>query len=66
MGDDERGPIDFADYVCDRKSFSRTGHAEQCLMPVAGLNRLDQLGDRLPLVASRLVVRFELKGHPAI
>src|SRR6266516_3107200 len=27
MGDDERGPIDFADYVCDRKSFARTGHA---------------------------------------
>ena len=63
MGDDERGPIDVADYVRDRKSFSRTGHAEQCLMPVAGLNRLDQLGDGLPLVPSRFVVRFKLKRH---
>ena len=60
---DERGPIQRLDHVGDRERLARTGDAEQRLMPVASLDRLNQLGDRLSLVATRFVVRFELKRH---
>ena len=63
---DERRPIELADDIGHRECLSRTGHAEQRLMAIARLDRLDQLRDRLPLVAPRLVVRFELKRHPTI
>src|SRR5205823_8213493 len=47
MRDHKRRPIDLANYVCNRKSFSRTSHAEQRLMAIACFDGLDQLGDRL-------------------
>ena len=52
--------------LADREGLARTGHAEQRLMAIAGLDRLEQLGDRLPLVAARFVIRFELKRHRAL
>ena len=45
--DDQRRPVEFADHIGDRESLSRTGHAEKRLMPISGLDRFDQLGDRL-------------------
>jgi len=36
------------------------------LMPVAGVDGFNQLGDRLSLIAARFVVRFELKRHLSI
>ena len=61
--DDERRPVELADDVGDRECLARAGHAEQRLMPIPGLERFDQLGDRLPLVAPRFVIGFELKRH---
>jgi hypothetical protein len=60
-----RGPIDFANHVCGRKSFSRTGHAEQGLVAIACFDGLDPFGDRLSLVAAWFVVQFELERHPS-
>ena len=64
--DDQRRPVDLADHIRDRERFPRTGHAEQRLMPISGLDRFHQLRDRLRLVAPRFVIRFELKRHPII
>ena len=61
--DDERRPVEFADDVGDGEGLARAGHAEERLVAVAGLDRLEEFGDRLALVAARLVVRFELEGH---
>src|SRR5947207_10969807 len=63
---DERRPVELPDYVCDVESFPRTGHAEQRLMAISSFDRSDQLGDRLPLVATRFVVRFEVERHWSI
>ena len=62
---DKSRPIEFADDIGNGECFARTGHTEQGLMPINGLNRLDQLGDGLALVAARLVTRLELKRHPS-
>ena len=64
--DDQRRPIELADDIRHRERLSRTGHAEQRLVAIARLDRLQQLRDRLRLVAARLVVRFELKRHRAL
>ena len=61
----ERGPIKLPDHIGDRERFSRTGHAEQCLVTVPRFDRLEQLGDRLALVAPWLVIRFKLERHPS-
>ena len=61
--DDQRRPVELLDHIRHRERLARAGHAEQRLVPVPGLDRLHQLGDRLRLVALRLVVRCELKRH---
>jgi hypothetical protein len=65
MRDDERGPIKLADDVRHGECLPRPGHAEQSLMAIAGLDRLQQLRDRLALIPPRLVVGLELKRHRA-
>ena len=61
--DDERGPIQLANDVRNRKRFSRAGYTQQRLVPIAGLDGLDQLRNGLSLVATGRVVRFQLKRH---
>ena len=63
MRNDERRPVQLLDHVRNGESFTGTGNAEQCLVPIAGLDRLNQLRDCLSLVAAWFVVRFELKRH---
>ncbi len=60
---DERRPVEFADDIRDREGLAGTGHAEERLMAIAGFDGLEQLGDRLPLVAARAIAGFELVGH---
>src|SRR5438552_6716358 len=60
---DECRPVQLLDDVRYRESFSRTGDAEQRLMAIPGFDRLEELGDRLSLVAARFVTRLELKRH---
>jgi len=61
--DNEGRPLKLANHICDRERLTRAGHAKQRLMPVAGLDGFNQLGDRLSLITARFVVRFELKRH---
>ena len=63
--DDERGPIELTDDIGHGERLARAGHAEQRLVTIAGFDRLQQLRDRLALIAFRLVVRFEFKRHQA-
>ena len=66
VGNDQRRPVQFANDVGDGERFAGARDAEQRLMPVAGLDRFEQLGNRLALVAAWLVIRFELKRHAGI
>ncbi len=63
---DKRWPVQFLNHVRDGKSFSRTRDTEQRLMAIAGLDRLQEFGNRLPLISAGSVIRFELKRHLAI
>ena len=63
---DQRRPVQFPDHIGDRECFARAGDAEKRLVAIACLDRFDQLGNGLPLVAARLIIRFELKRHSAI
>ena len=62
--DDQRGPVDVADDVRDGERLAGAGHAQQGLVPVAGLDGFGQLGNRLRLVALGLVIGSEFKLHP--
>lgn len=53
---DEREPVELTDDVGHGKCLAGTGHAEQGLVLVAGLDRLQEFRNRLGLVASRLVI----------
>ena len=63
--DDERRAIQFLDHVRHRERLPRAGDAEERLVTIAGLDRLQQFRDRLRLIAARFVIRFELEGHRA-
>ena len=63
MRNDERWPVQLLDHVRDGESFTRARDTEQRLMPITGLNRLQELANCLSLVTSRFVVRFEPKWH---
>src|SRR5260370_27105 len=56
----QRRPVQLPNYIGDHECFARTGHAEQRLVSIACLNRFNELGDGLPLVAARFIVGFEL------
>jgi hypothetical protein len=57
----ERGTIYIFDDIRDRKSFSRTRDAEQCLVLRAGQNAGGQFLNRLRLVAGGRIFGNELK-----
>ena len=57
----ERRALDLLDHVGDREGLAGAGDAEQRLVREAVADALDQLGDRLRLVARRLVVGFQYK-----
>ena len=63
MGNDQSWSFNVPDDVRNRKRFTRPGHAEEGLMTISGDEGLRQLGDRLPLVSARFVIRFQLKRH---
>src|SRR6266542_3639654 len=55
---DKRRLVQLMDHVRDGKSFSRTSDTEQRLMAIAGLERLQEFGNRLSLIPARPVIRF--------
>jgi hypothetical protein len=61
--DDESGSVELANDVRDRKSLTRASDPEERLVTVASLDRLEEFGDRLRLIAARTVVGFKLVGH---
>jgi len=63
MRNDERRPIELADDIRHREGLPRPGHAEERLMAIPRLDRLEQLGDGLALIAARLVIGLELERH---
>ena len=63
MRDDESGLPDLGDDVGDREGLPRAGDAEQHLLAVAALDSLDQLGNRLRLIAFGLVVGDEMEAR---
>ena len=62
-GEDDCRPTDLGDKVFHRERLPGTGHAGQRLVTIAGLDRLQQFRDRLPLIAARFVIGFELERH---
>ena len=46
VGHDQRRPLDLLDHVGHREGLAGAGDAEQRLMPLPGLDALDQLRDR--------------------
>src|SRR4029077_10112136 len=56
--EDQRGALRRLDHLRHRERFSRAGDAEQHLVALVAPHALDQLGDRLRLVALRREVRL--------
>ena len=63
MRDNERRSVELPNHIRDRESLAGASDAEESLVPIASLDRFQQLGDSLTLIAARFVVRFELKRH---
>jgi hypothetical protein len=63
MRDDERRTVQFPDDIRNCEGLARAGDAEQRLVPIPGLDRLQELGNGLPLITARCVVRFERERH---
>jgi hypothetical protein len=63
MRHDEGGTPDVLDDIGHRESLARPGDTEKSLVPVARLDGLGELGDRLGLIAGRLVFAGELESH---
>ncbi len=63
---DQGRPIDLPNDIRHCECLAGAGHAKQSLMPIAHLERLRQFGNRLPLVAPRSIIGFQLKRHPII
>ena len=61
--ENERRAIDRFNYFCDRERLSRSGDAEENLMPRSGPNAFDELADGLGLIALRLERRDEFEVH---
>ena len=61
VSDDERGPAHLRDHVGDGEGLARAGDAEQGLEAVAALQPVNQLADRLRLIAGRLELGAELE-----
>ena len=61
VGQNQRRPIDLLDDVGHREGLAGAGDAEQCLVPIAGVQPFDQLVDRLGLVSGRLDIGDDLK-----
>src|SRR5437763_3098780 len=61
--ENERRAIDRFNYFCDRERLSRSGDAEENLMPGSGPNAFDELADGLGLIALRLERRDEFEVH---
>ena len=62
---DERGPVERRDDVGHGERLARAGDAEQRGMLLPGAQPLQQLLDRLRLIAERRVRAMELEGHPS-
>ena len=62
----QRRAVQLTNDIGHGECFARPGDAKERLVPIARFDRLDQLGDRLTLVAARFIVGFELKRHPTI
>jgi hypothetical protein len=62
----QRGALHALDDVRDREGLARARDAEERLVRQAVLEPLDQLLDRLRLVARRLVVRLQLEGFGSV
>ena len=54
--DDKRRPVQLANDICGRESLSRARDPQQRLMAIPRLDRLQQLRDRLRLIAARFIV----------
>jgi hypothetical protein len=65
-GEDQRRLLHGRDDVCHGKSLAGAGDAEQDLVACAILDGLDQLGDRLWLVARRLEVGLQDERNAAL
>ena len=61
--ENKRRAVETLDDVCHSKGLARTGHAEQGLLLVAGLNARNKLFNCLRLVACRFVFGMKLKIH---
>ena len=64
-GKDQRRPLDFLDHLGHGESLARAGDAEQNLGAVLALDALDDVGDRLRLVALGLEIRLDHQPLPA-
>src|SRR2546421_185598 len=62
----ERRPLHVLDHICYRKSLAAPGDAKQDLVPGRVIQSIDELPDRLRLVAFWLVLRSETKLHDLI
>ncbi len=61
VGDHQHGAIQLLDHVGDGERFAGAGHPEQRLVPGPGAQTLQQLGDRLRLIALRHIGRFKFE-----
>ena len=64
--EDQRRALQRLDHLGHGEGLARAGDAEQHLVALARLRRLDQFGDRGRLVARRLVVGDELEALAAL
>src|SRR5204862_5801365 len=65
--ENQRRPIDRLDDFRDRECLSGAGDAEEDLVALVGPDRLDELADRLGLIALRLEGRNETElGHAVV
>ncbi len=58
---DERGFVDLRDHIGNGESLSAAGHTEKSLKAIASLHALDQLTNRLRLIAGWFVFGNELE-----